>query len=95
MNFRPAVPSDFPPALTPFAPSTSNVHPHDPCFFAAAKNWLIQQKYKSGKCETAEQDRPVPPIETEKSAARRNRNELRHELTSRKSARHPKVKEFG
>ena len=35
------------------------------------KCWLIQKKNQRGKCKAAEQDRPVPGIETKKTSIRR------------------------
>jgi hypothetical protein len=33
-------------------------------------SWLIQKKNKRGKCKAAEQDGPVPRIETKKTSIR-------------------------
>src|SRR5580658_2498781 len=38
------------------------------CHLLPPPNWLIQKKNQRGKCKAAEQDRPVPHIETKKRA---------------------------
>jgi hypothetical protein len=53
--------------------------------------WLSQKKNKPGECEAAaKQDGPVPHIKAKKSAVRHDRDELRHEPTSRNRALPPR-----